>query len=146
MRRFKNGYLAGLVWIFSFGAANGAIVTVDTGSDPIDIDWQTATIADLPGPDGRISFSEAMIATSNTPGADTVHFAIPESEWQMQWLYPGYAVVYSSYTYFWRSSESVTIDGTTQEAFTGDRNAGEAELMFYGSEIYLSGGNSVFKG
>ena len=37
----------------------------------------TGTIADLPGPDGLVSFSEAMIAANNTPGADTIAFAIP---------------------------------------------------------------------
>ncbi len=41
----------------------------------------TATVADLPGPDGHISFGEAMIASNNTPGRQTIGFAIPTSEW-----------------------------------------------------------------
>lgn len=123
-----------------------ATVTVDIGTDPIDIDWQTATIADLPGPDGNVSFSEAMIATNNTPGHDTIAFALPESEWQMQWLLPGRAVIQSSYTFFWRAFDEVTIDGTTQTAFTGDSNPNGAEVAFFGGEIYLNADNSSLRG
>ena len=61
--------LTGSFLLAASGLATAATVTVDSGTDPIDINWQTATIADLPGPDGRISFSEAMIATNNTRGA-----------------------------------------------------------------------------
>ncbi|HPF36187.1 MAG TPA: FlgD immunoglobulin-like domain containing protein [Candidatus Krumholzibacteria bacterium] len=126
--------------------AGAAVVTVTTGADPIDIDWQTATIADLPGPDGLVSFSEAMIATNNTPGHDTVRFEIPQNLWQLQWLYPGYATIWSSYTYFWRATDAVTIDGWSQEAFTGDAHAGEAELRFYGGTVGLSGEGSTYTG
>lgn len=126
--------------------ASGATITVNIGADPIDIDWQTATIADLPGPDGNISLSEAFIASDNTPGHDTIEFAIPPSEWQLQWLFPGQPVIYSSYTYFWRSSDELTIDGTTQTAFTGDTNPDGAELRIYGGEIYINGNNSTLMG
>lgn len=126
--------------------ADAAVVTVTTGADPIDIDWQTATIADLPGPDGLVSFSEAMIATNNTPGHDVVRFEIPQNLWQMQWLYPGYATIWSSYTFFWRTTDAVTIDGWSQEAFTGDAHPGEAELRFYGGTIGLGGDGCVFTG
>ena len=106
-----------LLSLSTAATAFAAVITVNTGSDPIDIDWQTATIADLPGPDGKVSFSEAMIAANNTPGHDRIEFAIPQLEWQMQWLYPGFPVISSSYTFlkralwsnsgaFWRSLRS----------------------------------------
>jgi len=141
-----------MVALFAATPVAAAVVTVTTGDDPIDIDWQTATIADLPGPDGLVSFSEAMIATNNTPGHDTVRFEIPQSRWQMQWLYPGYATIFSSYTFFWRADDSVTIDGWSQEAFTGDAHPGEAELRFYAgggtfnNEITLDADGCVFTG
>ena len=136
--------LAGLFMMVTLVSA--ATITVNVGTDPIDIDWQTATIADLPGPDGKISLSEALIASDNTPGHDTIAFALPPSEWQMQWLYPGQPVIYSSYTYFWRASDEVTIDGTTQTDFTGDTNPDGAELTLYGGSISLNGDNSTLKG
>jgi hypothetical protein len=139
-----------LIFLLLSSSTPAAVITVNTGSDPIDISWQTATIADLPGPDGKISFSEAMIAADNTPGHDTILFNIPQSEWEMQWLYPGQPVIFSSYSYFWNASEAVTIDGTSQTEFTGDTNPDGWELIFYqtfsNSGIGLGGEGSVFRG
>lgn len=87
--------------LLAASAALSDTVVVTTGFDDIDIDWQTATIADLPGPDGKVSFSEAMIATNNTPGHDRIEFAIPQREWQLQFLFPGRAVVKAINTFFW---------------------------------------------
>ena len=55
------------------GTAGATTVTVTTSTDVIDIDGATGTITDLPGPDGIVSFSEAMIATNNTPGGIPCH-------------------------------------------------------------------------
>ncbi|MBK8975561.1 MAG: right-handed parallel beta-helix repeat-containing protein [Planctomycetes bacterium] len=115
----------------------GQLVTVTTAADVIDVDPATATVADLPGPDGRVSFSEAMIATNNTPGHQTVGFAIPRSEWILQFALPGRAVLTSTVGYYFRAFDAVTIDGTTQTAFTGDTNPDGAEVAFYGVELYL---------
>ncbi len=113
-------------------------VTVTTGDDVIDIDPWTAVIADLPGPDGKVSFSEAMIATNNTTGHQTIAFNIPQSDWLLQFLYPGRAVLKTVTGYYWRASDSVTVDGTTQTAFTGDTYADGNEVATYGSTIYLN--------
>ncbi|MCB9464731.1 MAG: hypothetical protein H6682_13650 [Candidatus Eisenbacteria bacterium] len=138
MSRVFQGTLLAMLSLAAAQIATAATVTVDVGTDPIDIDWQTATIADLPGPDGVVSFSEAMIVTNNTPGHDTIEFAIPQSDWQMQWLLPGRAVIQSSYTYFWRAFDEVTIDGRTQTEFTGDSNPDGAEVALFGGELYLN--------
>ncbi len=127
--------------------ALGQTVTVTTTADVIDIDWQSATIDDLPGPDGEVSFSEAMIATDNTPGHQTVEFAIPESE--LGWCcsqYDGIAVFHSVTGYFWRANDEVTIDGTTQTAFVGDTNPIGAEILLYGKTFYLNDDNSILRG
>ncbi|MBK8232214.1 MAG: right-handed parallel beta-helix repeat-containing protein [Candidatus Eisenbacteria bacterium] len=126
--------------------AHAQTITVTAGTDPIDIDPATATIADLPGPDGLVSFSEAMIASNNTPGHQTIGFAIPQSDWQMQWLYPGRAVVWTSYSFYWTGYDSVTIDGTTQTAFTGDTNPNGAEVAFFGGQFYLLADDCVIRG
>lgn len=105
----------------------GQTVTVTTSQDVIDVNFFTATIADLPGPDGKISFLEAIIATNNTPGHQTIAFNIPQSDWILQFLYPGCAVILSGPNGFY-ATDSVTIDGTTQTAFTGDTNPDGAEV------------------
>jgi len=50
-----------------------SIVTVDTTEDVSD---SFGTIADLPGPDGVVSFREAVQAVNATPGTHTIEFAI----------------------------------------------------------------------
>ena len=131
----------------AFIAANGMLcaasaaqtITVNIASDVIDVDPETAAVADLPGPDGNISFSEAMIASNNTPGRQTIGFAIPTSEWTyLDWYFPGRAVVHSVGGFYWRANDVVTIDGATQTAFTGDTNANGREVVLWGSTIYLN--------
>lgn len=130
---------ATLVCAAAFGAAARAqTITVDISSDTIDVDWQTATVADLPGPDGHVSFSEALIASNNTPGRQTVGFAIPPSDWQLQFLLPGRAVLRTTTGFFFRAYDEVTIDGTTQTAFTGDTNPGGGEVAIFGAELFLN--------
>jgi len=122
-------------------------VTVTTTADVIDINATTGTVGDLPGPDGLVSFSEAMIATNNTPGHQTVGFAIPAS--QLGWCcsqYDGIAVFHSIVGFYWRANDEVTIDGTTQTAFAGDTNPDGAEVLLYGKTFYLNDGNSTLRG
>jgi len=121
-------------------------VTVTTAEDVIDINASTATVADLPGPDGKVSFSEAMIATNNTPGHQTIAFAIPQNEWTLQFVYPGRAVLRTITGFYLRSFDDVTIDGTTQTAFTGDTNPDGCEVALFGGEIFINGDNSVIRG
>jgi hypothetical protein len=122
--------ILGLSMILATGPVSGQVITVDiSDGDLIDIDPETATVADLPGPDGHISFSEAMIASNNTSGKQTIGFAIPTSEWvNLPWLYPGRAVIAGS-MFYGNAYSSVTIDGTTQTAFTGDTNPDGHEVV-----------------
>jgi hypothetical protein len=138
--------LAALILQFTTTTAIGQTVTVTISADDIDIDWQTATIDDLPGPDGEVSFSEALIATNHTPGHQTIGFAIPESDWTLQFILPGRAVLQSVTGYFFRAFDEVTIDGTTQTAFTGDTNPDGNEVAIYGLELYLNADNCTLIG
>ncbi|MCC6675927.1 MAG: right-handed parallel beta-helix repeat-containing protein [Phycisphaerales bacterium] len=126
--------------------AHGQTITVDLSEDIIDINPDAATVADLPGPDGHISFSEAMIASNNTTGRQTIAFAIPASRWTyLPWYYPGRAVVHTVVGFYWRVNDEVTIDGRTQTAFTGDTNPDGNEVVLWGTAIYLNADNcSVF--
>ncbi len=119
--------------------AGAQTILVDlTDGDVIDIDPETATVADLPGPDGHISFSEAMIASNHTPGRQTIGFAIPTSEWTyLDWYYPGRAVIHGMMVYA-NAYDEVTIDGGTQTAFTGDTNpAGGEVVILRGGGLYI---------
>lgn len=142
--RLSRDSLIALFCILPTAAAQ--TVTVTTAADVIDIDPFHATIADLPGPDGRVSFSEAMIATNNTPGHQTVGFAIPRNEWILQFVLPGRAVLNSGVGFYFRASDPVTIDGRTQTAFTGDTNPDGWEVAFYGVELYLNADDCVLLG
>ena len=121
----------------------GQTVTVTTAADDLDIDFFTGTVADLPGPDGVISFREAIVATNNTAGHQTIEFAIPQSEWILQFIYPGRAVIQSGNL---RVFDALTIDGTSQTAFTGDTNPEGHEVALYGSTLYLNGDNCTLWG
>ena len=121
-------------------------VTVTISADTVDVDPWTATIDDLPGPDGEVSFAEAIITTNNTPGPQRIAFAIPQSDWQFQWLYPGRAVLRTSGGMGVRASDEVTIDGTTQTAFTGDTNPDGNEVLLWGSALYLNADNCTLMG
>ena len=133
-----------LLLVASPAAAQTVFVT--TGDDLIDIDPNTGTIADLPGPDGKVSFSEALIATNNTAGHQTIGFQIPQSEWRLQFLYPGRAVLQSIIGFYWRASDEVTIDGTTQTAFTGNTYTDGGEVVLYGHTLYLNADNCTLIG
>ena len=130
------------------GTAMGQTITVDIATDDIDIDPATASVVDLPGPDGHISFSEAMIASNNTPGRQTIGFAIPTSEWTyLNWYFPGRAVVHTLVGFYWRAYDEVTIDGTTQTAFTGDTNPDGGEVVLWGGgAVYLNADNCTVVG
>lgn len=126
------------------GLAAAQTVIVTTCDDEVDIPYYTGTIDDLPGPDGLVSLMEALIATDNTAGHQTIAFEIPQSEWYLPNIFPGQVVLYSMLG--WHATDSLTIDGTTQTNFTGDTFPDGNELMLYGLTLNLGGDNCEFKG
>ena len=117
-------------------------ITVTTSADVSDV-GSSAVIADLPGPDGVVSFREALLVSDNEFGHQTIGFAIPQSDWYLPNIYPGLVLLQGSFSF--SASEPVTIDGTTQTAFTGDTFPGGNELILP-LQTYLAGDGTVVTG
>jgi hypothetical protein len=99
--------------------ASAQTATVTTTDDIVDFGG-AQQISDLPGPDGLTSFREATTAANNTPGPQTIAFAIPNTaanEWNT-----GVAILFMDFTSFSLIDDGTTVDFTTQTAFTGDTN------------------------
>lgn len=118
-------------------------IFVTTAADTTDFGG-AQRVANLPGPDGKVSLAEAAIASDNTPGVQTIGFHIPQNEWTFQYLYPGRAVL----TIFlgFNLHQPVIIDGTTQTAFTGDTNPAGCEVVIMSSMYVVGTTGSVVKG
>ena len=141
---------------FTFGAsslsepASGETIVVNTVEDVVDFP-QPQTVAELPGPDGKISFREALIASNNTTGPQTIAFAVPQSEW---WLFTTIALLKLENGVFVLTDNETTVDFTTQRLLTGDTNPNGNEVGIYGLEpnglgspaILINGNNCVIKG
>ncbi len=109
-------------------------IFVDTSADVVDFGG-AQTVADLPGPDGKISLAEAGLASDHTPGVQTIGFHVPPADWQYQQFFPG-RVVLRPFLGF-RMFDTAILDGTTQTAFTGETNPnGGAEVVIW-AETYL---------
>jgi len=106
--------------------AQAATVTVNTTSAVVDF-IGARQIGDLPGPDGLVTFPEAAIATTNSPGPDLIAFRIPLSD--PGFLAGSFRIV--SEGFITLGDDYTTVDGTTQTAFTGNTSAGP--------EIWLDG-------
>lgn len=132
-----------LVWISLEVLGHAQTVTVTTSADVSDIS-SSAMIPDLPGPDGVVSLREALLVTDNTAGQQTIGFAIPVSDWYLPTIYPGLCLLQGSTS--WRAFDAVTLDGTTQTAFTGDTNPDGNELVLYGLTLTLNGDGSQLFG
>jgi trimeric autotransporter adhesin len=124
----------GLTMLMAIGTAMGQTITVDTASDVVDFGG-AQQVANLPGPDGKVSLAEAGLASDNTIGVQTIAFQVPQSEWEMQGFYPGRAVLrpFLGLTLF----QTVIIDGTSQTAFTGDTNPNGGEVVILTS-VYMN--------
>lgn len=128
----------------------GKPITVNTLNDVTDFGG-SRQIGDLPGPDGRVSFREALTAANNTAGPQTIGFAIPTSEF---WLYPGVAALKLQQGAFSITDAGTTVDFSTQTQNIGDTNPNGPEVGIYGLEpngwgtaaIFMSGSGSVIKG
>jgi hypothetical protein len=99
----------------SAGFAQTSTIVVNSTSDVEDFGG-AQQVGNLPGPDGLITLREAITASNNTAGAQTITFRIPTSD-------PG--LTGDSFWIFVENSplfirdDATTIDGTTQVAFTG---------------------------
>ncbi|WP_419191017.1 hypothetical protein [Saltatorellus ferox] len=92
-----------------------------------------------------------MIATNNTPGPQTVLFAIPQSEW---WHQTNMAVLRIETFGVEVLDDDTTLDFSSQTAFTGDTNPDGPEVGAFGIHtnfhllpiVYLSGNHGTVKG
>ena len=131
-------------------AALAQTVTIDTVEDRTDFGG-ARQVGDLPGPDGRVSFREAVYAANNTPGPQTIEFAIPQDEW---WLVDTLALLKLDWGAFLVTGNETTIDFSTQTDFTGDTNPDGMEVGIYGLEpngwgvpaIFVSADHCVLRG
>lgn len=130
-------------------------IVVNTSDDVSDFGG-AKQVADLPGPDGKVSLREAGLASDNTPGVQTIAFQIPQNEWLYQQFFPGRAVLKPFLGF--RVFDTAILDARTQTAFTGDTNPDGGEVViwentylidnfggeirgFDSSSIHLSGGS-----
>lgn len=139
-------FAAGAVRLLSAGET----IAVNTVDDVVDFP-APQTVAQLPGSDGKVSFREAVIASNNTAGPQTIAFAIPQNEW---WLFTTIALLRLEDGPFIITDDQTTVDFSTQTAFTGDTNPNGNEVGIYGLEpnglgsaaIYVNGNNCVIRG
>lgn len=133
------------------GGGGGEIITVTTVADIVDFGG-SQNVAALPGPDGRVSFREAILAANNTPGPQSIHFAIPTTEFDP--FIPGVAVLRLERTSWVVTGDNTTIDFSTQTANIGDTNPDGPEVEIFGYEpnslgvaaIFLNANDCVIKG
>ncbi len=131
-------------------ATGGATVTVDLALDDFMDFGGAQTVADLPGPDGHVTFREAVTAVNNTPGPQTIAFAIPTSEWG---IFSSVMPVIEIENMLYVSDDDTTIDFSTQTAFTGDTNpsGNEVGILYMGPpaaipSIYLAADRCTVRG
>jgi hypothetical protein len=150
--------IAGIIGVVSFWqsgvaaqtASTSSEITVNTLNDYYDISGNQQ-VSDLPGPDGRVSFREAVAAANNTPGPQTIAFAIPTAEF---WLLSDVALLKLEQNAFFLNDSATTIDFSTQTTNIGDTNPNGPEVGIYGLEpngwgiaaIFVNGDNCVVKG
>lgn len=147
--RIASVLRTGLWMIASALAAGAQTLTVTTTQDVVDF-VAPQQAANLPGPDGLVSFREACIAANQTTGAQTIAFAIPNAppnEWN-----GGVATLFMDFEIFVLSDDATTVDFTTQTAFTGDTNPFGNEVgirtapITGAPAIYVSGDGCVVRG
>jgi len=117
----------------AYPSSSTVVVNSTTDVSDGDISSVSALVSD-PGPDGVISLREAILATNNTPEADTIEFSIPPSD-------PGYDAGTGVWTIRPDSAlpalngGGTAIDGSTQTTNQGDSNPDGPEIQLDGSGI-----------
>ncbi|MBL8881015.1 MAG: hypothetical protein JNG88_18015, partial [Phycisphaerales bacterium] len=115
------------------------VIAVTTYADVVDFGGAQQQ-QNLPGPDGRVSFREAVTAANNTPGPQTITFYIPRAEW---WLFTDRALLEQASGIFLITDDQTTLDFTTQTAYTGDTNPLGGEVSIFGVEPNAWGVTSI---
>ncbi len=129
---------------------SGETITVTTCNDVSDFSG-AQQVSDLPGPDGRVSFREACAAANNTPGGQTIAFAIPVADF---WWWTDLALLKSEQGAFFITDSNTTVDFTTQTTNIGDTNPTGLEVMIYNlvpnwmgiPAIFVKGNDCLIKG
>ncbi|MFO0873455.1 MAG: GC-type dockerin domain-anchored protein [Phycisphaerales bacterium] len=128
----------------------GETITVNVALDDFMDFGGAQMVADLPGPDGLITLREAVTAANNTPGPQTIAFAIPTSEWSI--FFDDRAIIHLDFMCY-VSGDETTIDFSTQTLFTGDTNpdGNEVGLQYAGVPsfipcLWLAGNGCTVKG
>lgn len=143
-----TGILITLISLHSIASAQ--VITVNTIEDVSDTGL-SVTVDDLPGMDGFVSMREATLAANNTPGPQTIAFAIPESEF---WTGDGMALLRLEGGLWYITGDETTIDFSTQAENIGDTNPTGPEIGVYGFEpngwghpaLIIAADNCVVKG
>lgn len=133
LNAFRAASATILLMSVAWSMARAADVTVNTTSTVIDFAGQQR-VGDLPGPDGLVTFPEAALATTNTPGPDRIAFNIPLSD-------PGQlagAFQIVSEGFITIGGDDTIVDGASQTAFTGDTSAGPEIWLFGSMPVSLS--------
>ena len=137
-----------LIGAISF-SADGQTIAVTTTDDVVDFGG-AQQVANLPGPDGLVSFREACTAANSTLGPQTIAFAIPNAP-AMEWN-GGVATLFMDFDIFSLSDDGTTVDFSTQTAFTGNTNPNGNEVgirtapITGAPAIYVSGDHCTIKG
>ena len=132
------------------GMAVTGDITVTTLDDISDFGG-SQLVSDLPGPDGLVSFREAVTAANNTAGPQTIVFAIPTETF---WLMPEMGLLRLELGVFFLNDDATTVDFSSQTFNVGDTNPAGPEIGIYGLEpngwgiaaIYVNGNSCVIKG
>jgi hypothetical protein len=153
IRPFKKAFFTLFATALSLLVSSNAIAETLTVTTLIDVSDFSGSqqISDLPGPDGRVSFREAVTAANNTAGPQTIAFAIPTTEF---WLFTDMALLELEQGPFFLNDSDTTVDFTTQTANIGNTNPNGPEVGIYGLEangwgiaaIFINGDNCVIKG
>ncbi|GMV26867.1 MAG: hypothetical protein AMXMBFR58_28980 [Phycisphaerae bacterium] len=119
--------LAAAVTLPVIARASGEVIAVTAGDDSVDFGGGQQVI-NLPGPDGLVSLREAITAANNTPGEQTIRFAIARNRWWS--LFNDRCIIPLDYA-LWVNGADTTIDFASQRDLTGDTNPTGNEVGLY---------------
>lgn len=111
--------------------ACGQVITVTTLEDVYDT-GSGAMIADLPGPDGVVSFREAVYASNNELGGQTIEFAIPPAEFYLETTMALLRLEDGPWSI---TDDETVLDFASQARNIGDTNPDGPEVGVYGWEV-----------